>query len=146
MRTKTGCAKHTRKKKTCVRSVLVKKKYVLTQSGWSWKKGRACEVRSLKKIRALTFKRALRLRFLLIFENLFCRFLTSKSWRDADMINPSIESSYSLFWHRNIFESRFRNFEGNRQSEFHQFKFNVCLHTHQISKYEILFVCFPQNF
>ena len=43
------------------------------------------------------FKRALRLQFLLIFENLFCRFLTSKSWRDADMINPSIESYNSLF-------------------------------------------------
>ena len=47
--------------------------------------------------REVKFKRALMLHFLLILQNLFCRFHTVKSRSDPDMINPSIESPNFVF-------------------------------------------------
>ena len=41
------------------------------------------------------------------------------------------------FCMKNFFNLIFWKFVENRQSEFHKFKFNVCLHTLKISKYEI---------
>ena len=64
--------------------------------------------------RRLKFKRALRLQFWLNFQNLFCRFLTSKLWSDPDMINPSIKTSDFLFWHEKSFESNFWKFCRNQ--------------------------------
>ena len=77
------------------------------------------------------FKRALRVHFLTHFTKNFCHFLTPKvkSGTGTDMINPSIESFDFLFWHEKIWSWIFKNFVGNRQSTFHEFKFSVCLHT-----------------
>ena len=88
-------------------------------------------------IREAKFKRALRVHFLTHYTKNFCRFRTPKVKSGSHMINPSIESSDFLFWHKKILSRIFENFVGNRQSTFHEFKFNVCLHTPKISKYEI---------
>ena len=44
------------------------------------------------------------------FTKRFCRFLTPKVKSGTDMINPSIESSDFLFWHKNNFEVDFWKF------------------------------------
>ena len=79
--------------------------------------------------REAKFKRALRVHFLTHFTKNFCRFLTPKVKSGTDMINPLIENSDFLFWHKKIWSRIFENFVGNRQSTFHGFKFSVCLHT-----------------
>ena len=63
------------------------------------------------------------------FTKNFCRCLTPKVKSGTDMISPSIESSDFLFWNEKILSRIFENFVGNRQSTFHEFKFNVCSHT-----------------
>ena len=40
----------------------------------------------------------------LILQNLFCRFLSEKFKRGSDMINPSIESSDTVFWYERSLE------------------------------------------
>jgi hypothetical protein len=57
--------------------------------------------------REAKFKRALRVHFLTHFTKTFCRFLTPKVKSGTDMINPSIESSDFLFWHKTNFEFEF---------------------------------------
>jgi hypothetical protein len=86
------------------------------------------------------FKKALRVLFLTHFTKKFCRFLTPKVKSSTDMINPLIESSDFLFLRikKNLIWI-FENFVKNRQSTFHEFKFSI-------SKCEIEFVCFRQNF
>ena len=43
------------------------------------------------------------------------------------MINPSIESSDFLFWHKKNLNCFFENFVENRQTKFHILKFRVCV-------------------
>ena len=51
----------------------------------------------------MKFKRALRVHFLTHFTKKFCRFPTPKVKSGTYMINPSIESSDFLFWHKKNF-------------------------------------------
>ena len=63
------------------------------------------------------------------------------------MINPhQIESSDCVFSQQKHFDSDFWKFYGNRQTEFENLKFKVCVNTHQIWTREMYFVYFPQNF
>ena len=82
----------------------------------------------------MKFKKALRLQFWLILQNLFCWFLTSKIWSDSDMISSSIESSNFLFWHvKNFLSMSFENYVEKRQAKFHVFKFSVCVCKHTLN-------------
>ena len=92
------------------------------------------------------FKRALRLQFWLILQNLFCRFLTESLWKDSDMIHPSIESSDFLFWHDNNFKFDFWKFCG-KQTKWNSQVQIYCVFTHTLNFKEWNFVClFPRKF
>ena len=80
--------------------------------------------------REAKFKRALRVHFLTHFTKNFFRFITPKVKSGTDMINPSIESSDFLFWHKKILSWILENFVENRQTKFHILKFRVCVNTH----------------
>ena len=114
-------------KRTLLKSFQKKQKSDTDRKIYGW--GRRKSKRMLRLYREVKFKRALRLQFWLILQNLFCRFLTSKIWSDPDMINPSLESSDFLFWYEKLFASDFWKLVENRESAFHEFKFDVCLHT-----------------
>ena len=80
--------------------------------------------------REVKFKRTLRLQFWLIFQNLFCRWHTSKLWSDPDMINPSIESSDFLFWRvKKFFRLIFENLWKTEKVNF-TISNLMCVYTH----------------
>ena len=84
-----------------------------------------CDLEFFWAYREGKFKRGLRLQFLLILQNLFCRFLLPKLGNVPHMINPWIESSVFLFWRKKHFGSQFWKCVGNRQSEFHELSSNL---------------------